>query len=98
MDLYLRPWHDILAQLRILIQKFEDTENLNLTSLADSANIRIFATQYEQYAKNLFTVLCSHLGKERKIMLIIDDIQWMDYASMRLLSNILIVLECFCFV
>ena len=90
MDLYLRPWHDILAQLRILIQKFEDTENLNLTSLADSANIRIFATQYEQYAKNLFTVLCSHLGKERKIMLIIDDIQWMDYASMRLLSNILI--------
>ena len=87
LELYLRPWNDFLAQIEILIR--QNTANSVPAITEFSAQANIFATQYEQYVKNAFCMLYQHLEEKKKIVLIIDDVQWMDYASMRLLANIL---------
>lgn len=88
VDLYLRPWNDFLAQIEILLHQ-DATKSVSSITTEFSAQTNIFATQYEQYIKNAFCMLYDHLEGKKKIVLIIDDVQWMDYASMRLLANIL---------
>ncbi|MCH3949596.1 MAG: AAA family ATPase [Acidaminococcus sp.] len=87
VDLYLRPWSDLLAQIELFILN----KTTEITHKSTDINIpsSLFATQFEQNIKIAFDRLREFIGDSKKIILVIDDIQWMDYASIRLLANII---------
>lgn len=87
-ELYLKPWNDILEQAR---------EHCGMLSISVSPALNIaegqiipsvFATQYELSAKSLLHALCEHRGSQQ-VVIVIDDVQWMDKESRRLLNSLI---------
>ena len=87
-DLYLKPWNDILEELR----EFSERENIQAASLPNPYAIpeesKLFATRYEKYVMHMLTELADAISP-RKFAVMIDDVQWMDSESRKLLTNLL---------
>lgn len=87
-ELYLKPWTDILHNAQALCHT-NSMPNVPLPGLLnEQMDAALFATQYELCAQRMIQVL-SRNGGAKKILLFIDDIQWMDSASLCLLANLL---------
>lgn len=87
-ELYLKPWTDILHNASVLCHT-DSMPNVPLPGLFnEQMDAALFATQYELCAQGIIQSL-SQSGKNKKVLLFIDDIQWMDPASLRLLANLL---------
>lgn len=87
-DLYLKPWNDILAQVENYCKSFNIPFASTPDFYAPQIDASLFATQYELFAESMFQSL-AQCTTDRKIVILIDDVQWMDNASKRLLSNLL---------
>lgn len=87
-DLYLKPWNDILTQIKNLCRTFHLPEGVKPDIYSEQASSALFSTQYELYAESLLETLQQGL-KDRRLIICIDDIQWMDDASRRVLSNLI---------
>lgn len=87
-ELYLKPWNDILDQVQAYCKAFHITFGSTPDFYAQQIDTSLFATQYELFAESMLQMLAQHMT-ERKIVIFIDDVQWMDGASKRLLSNLL---------
>ncbi len=87
-ELYLKPWSDILTQVEELCRSL----HISCTPAPNFYNRQIdaslFATQYELFTESTLKSLTEQLT-DRKLVLFLDDIQWMDNASRRLLSNLM---------
>ena len=87
-ELYLKPWNDILAQAEKLCRSLRISCTTAPNFYAKQIDMSLFATQYEIFAESTMRTLAENLtGK--KIVLFIDDVQWMDNASKRLLCNLM---------
>lgn len=87
-ELYLKPWNDILAQVEGYCRTFHITFGGTPDFYAKKMDVSLFVTQYEMYAQSMLQMLAGNRS-DRKIVLLIDDIQWMDNTSKRLLSNLM---------
>lgn len=88
-DLYLKPWNDILKQVReISIKKRRDLKRREDFPSNGAMDYRIFATQYEIHLEDLLRTFCKDFGTS-EIIIFFDDIQWMDPSSIQLLNNLL---------
>lgn len=86
-ELYLKPWNDLLAQVQEYGKSICITESAAPDFYGQMDTV-IFATQYELYIKSTLDKLSRNVGN-KKIVIVIDDVQWMDHASKRLLSNLI---------
>lgn len=86
-ELYLKPWNDILNQAERICKSFHIPMNSTPDFYSSQLDISLFATQYEIYAESVLQLLSQNKA-DKKIVLFLDDIQWMDNASKRLLSNL----------
>ncbi|MBC8536366.1 AAA family ATPase [Feifania hominis] len=98
-ELYLQSWYDMLSQLaraarqggvslsaeaeRKLMNFFPTTAAGDLVTGGPSGRHRV------KYAEDLITDLFSHELKNQKVVLLLDDIQWMDAIGRQLLSSLL---------
>lgn len=96
-DLHLKPWYDILTQLQAHMEQHPDD------SAAHKQVMEMLFPCLGETGKNSLNLDGAWLGMtteavfsalarsslEQKIVLMIDDIQWMDGASKRLLCNVL---------
>ncbi len=83
-NLYLKTWLDIMAQMpksNLLPQK-------PLNEFSSRQNPDLINTQYEIYIKSAISSYIQNSNK--KILLFIDDIQWLDNASKSLLCNLIL--------
>lgn len=87
-ELYLKPWNDILAQVEGYCRAFHIASGGTPDFYAKQMDVSLFVTQYEMFAQSMLQALAGN-GSDRKIVLFIDDIQWMDNTSKRLLSNLM---------
>ena len=85
-ELYLKPWNDLLGQVE---KACASASGAPVGSFYEQqADTPLFATKYENYAESLFTALRRTNGGRRTV-LFIDNIHWMDKASLRLLMNLI---------
>lgn len=87
-ELYLKPWQDILAQAEEYGRSAHLASPSRPNLASQNVNAALFATQYELFVQNVFQELVQGM-KDRQMVLIIDDVQWMDKASRRLLCNLI---------
>lgn len=87
-ELYLKPWNDILAQAREHCAMRNITVSPALSIAEGQVTPSVFATQYELSAESLLHALCEHCGRQQ-VVIVIDDVQWMDKESRRLLSSLI---------
>ena len=87
-DLYLKPWNDMLTQVEDVCKANNIQFDAPLDFYSRQIDVPLFTTQYEIFAESLLQRLSEQLPG-RKIVMLIDDVQWMDAASRRLLSNLL---------
>ena len=98
----LRPWKKILSQLTELIKEENEVEfstwqqvmTLFFPSLEDHLSQDKQMGHLMDNTLNVLTeVLCealNSLGQHQKILLLIEDIQWMDRHSFELLTNVML--------
>lgn len=86
--LNFRPWYDICMQMQQEgIGADVDFGFMDqLQSPAREWKIECFSAQLEQLIENIFREAVKK--QKRRIMLVFDDIQWMDASSQRLLGNL----------
>ena len=96
-DLYLRPWNDILKQIQEFYssQKKEPKGSAELFT-SDITDYRLFVTQYGSHFEDLLRSLCKYWGGGR-IIIVFDDIQWMDPSSIQLLNTLIFRLRSYPF-
>ena len=97
-DLHLKPWYDILTQVNSYLEH-QAGENVShkrvlellFPCLGDSTKGMLSADDawLGLTTEAVFSTL-AECFRGKKIILIFDDIQWMDSASKRLLTNILL--------
>lgn len=87
-ELYLKPWNDILIQIGEYCKRFDLDFHAVPNLYKQQTDASLLATQYEFMIEALFQELHDSPAAP-KILLFFDDIQWMDRASKRLLSNLL---------
>lgn len=89
-ELYLMPWHGIMSKVNEYCEKngleVESPTNILLNQNGEDA--QFFMTRFEILTETVFRYLTKYF-RDKKILLFIDDIQWMDPMSMRLMSNLL---------
>jgi len=84
------PWHGIMAK----VDEYCKKNGLDVESPTDillrqnASDVQFFMTRFEILTESVFRYLTKYF-RDRKILLFIDDIQWMDSMSMRLMSNLL---------
>lgn len=88
-ELYLKPWHDILTQVEELYRSLHLSFTPAPNFYSRQIDASLFATQYEMFAESALQTLSEQLTGGRKLVLFLDDVQWMDNASKRLLSNLM---------
>lgn len=92
-DLYLKPWNDILSQIKEFCshqnKDFDGEKNLLSNEITD---YKMFVTQFGVHFEDLLRSLCMHSGGQG-IIIFLDDIQWMDPSSIQLLNNLLFRLK-----
>ena len=54
----------------------------------DQSDTLIYATQYERFAKAMLHAFLQN-PKGQELIILIDDIQWMDKESLRLLNSLI---------
>ena len=86
IDLYLKLWNDILAQVKECCNA-RGISSPSMLNMGGQFDASVYATQYEMFAKALLQTLLQDL-KEQKVLIFIDDVQWMDKESRRLLSSL----------
>ncbi len=100
-ELFLKPWYEIAIKILDISEKenfeisdyskniisniFTEFKTSKINKKSENIDERIFYNNALREFINLF----SKLVKERKIILVFEDIQWMDQESFRILSNIL---------
>ncbi len=86
--LYLKPWNDIIKHAELLCYDSDRT----IPSLPDPFRRQgeppLYATQYELFCRETLARLIERLNG-KKLILVLDDIQWMDLSSLRILSNLI---------
>ena len=88
-DLFLKPWKDIINALAGSNGGDEFfMRDILWQSESEEADY-IYDAQYELYAESVLERL-SQDGEGGKAVIIIDDIHWMDKASLRLLRNLIL--------
>lgn len=88
-DLYLKPWNDILNQVReFCLKQRKDLKTLEYFISKEVTDYRIFATQYGIHMEDMLRTFCRDYGNS-EIIIFLDDIQWMDSSSIQLLNNML---------
>jgi len=85
--LYLKPWNDILSQAEQICKNLHIPMSPTPNFYSSQMDASLFATQYEIFAESVLQLLVQN-EEGKKVVLFIDDIQWMDNASNRLLSNL----------
>ena len=95
-DLHLKPWYDILTQISSYVERnagesvsHKHIMELLFPCLGDSAKGPADDAWLCLTTEAVFSTLANS-SKAQKIVLIFDDIQWMDGASKRLLTNVLL--------
>ena len=76
-DLYLKPWNDILEQAERICKMLHIPMTPSPDFYAPQLDTSLFATQYEIFAESVLQLLAQN-QPDKKIVLFIDDIQWMD--------------------
>lgn len=87
-ELYLKPWNELTEQMRRRLELEGDAPE----PPGAMADCRMFATRYSIYIEEMARRLSGD-GKTRGVVLLLDDIQWMDGASLKLLENLLFRLK-----
>lgn len=94
-EFYLSPWNDIFQEMYQLLEREEDSaamQNLgrflNGTGAGEAGEARMTYPMVEKMALGLFR----GFGGKRRILLIFDDVQWMDSMSCQLLNRLLLLL------
>lgn len=94
-EFYLSPWNDIFQEMYQLLEREEDSAAmqslgrfLNGTGAGEAGEPRMTYPMVEKMALGLFR----GFGKKRRILLIFDDVQWMDSMSCQLLNRLLLLL------
>lgn len=87
-DLPLKAWHNIQEQIQLIYKAVEcDTfENHVDVSSLDDISLRRLSVQCEYMTESMIQRL---VNMRKKIVMFIDDLQWMDHNSLLLLSNLL---------
>lgn len=93
-EFYLSPWNDIFQELYQLSERERQTggageileEFLNGTKAEEGRASRMTYPMVEKMALDLFRIL----SERRRILLVFDDIQWMDSMSGQLLNRVLL--------
>ena len=91
--LYLKSWNDLMQRIQAFAKKeYEVFSFLSHPLSEDNMDARLLATQYEiRVEEMLRAFLKNHPGKS--LVFILDDLQWMDVSSIRLLQNVLVHLS-----
>lgn len=87
-ELYLKPWTDILQNAQAMCHTSTMPQVPSPALFSEQMDAALFATQYELCAQHIVRTLSGNSPTE-KVLLFIDDVQWMDSASLRLLANLL---------
>lgn len=93
-EFYLSPWNDIFQELYQLSERENQEkearqileEFLSGTAAGEGQASRMTYPMVEKMALDLFR----SLSERRKILLVFDDIQWMDSMSVQLLNRVLL--------
>ena len=93
-EFYLSPWNDIFQELYQLSERENQAggageileQFLNGTKAEEGRASRMTYPMVEKMALDLFQAL----SKRRRILLVFDDIQWMDSMSGQLLNRVLL--------
>lgn len=89
-ELYLMPWYGIMAK----VDEYCREKGLDVESPTDilvnstSSDVQFCMTKFEILTESVFRYLTKYF-QDKKIILFIDDMQWMDSMSIRLMSNLL---------
>ncbi len=97
-DFYLKSWHNLLRKMEILLEKFPSND-MSQTESAQLLNGGINHLSYD-FSEMLtdqrvdVNVMAIHdvlikLTDQKKVIMVIDDIQWLDRASLNLLNMLL---------
>lgn len=86
--LYLKPWQDIIASIEVQCKNRGASTRLDSRFVSIGEDSALSYTQYEIYLDSLLhTLTCN--GDISFAVFILDDIQWLDRASRRLLSSVI---------
>lgn len=89
-ELYLMAWYGIMEA----VAEYCKINGLTVDSPIDilqnhtDTDLRFLMTRFEVLTESVFRYLSKNF-RNKKILLLIDDIQWMDPMSVRLMSNLL---------
>lgn len=86
--LYLKPWDDIFAQIKEYCSAIDIDSPPMMPMEVDQSDTLIHATQYERFAKAMLQAFLQN-PKGQELIILIDDIQWMDKESLRLLNSLI---------
>lgn len=89
-ELYLMAWYGIMDAVSEYCRKNGLTVDSPIDILQNQADtdLRFLMTRFEVLTESVFRYLSKYF-RNKKILLLIDDIQWMDTMSVRLMSNLL---------
>ncbi len=89
-DLYLKPWHGILGEIEEYCRDNGAEVESGMETLfhQETSDIQFFMTRFEILTESMFRYLVQNF-EGKQILLFIDDLQWMDKMSLRLLGNLL---------
>lgn len=86
--LYLKPWQDIIASIETQCKSNGLSMRLDSRFVNTGEDSTLSYTQYEIYLDSLLhTLTCN--GDISFAVFILDDIQWLDRASRKLLSSVI---------
>ncbi len=89
-DLYLKPWHGILGEIEEYCRDngVEVESGMDMLFRQETSDIQFFMTRFEILTESMFRYLVQNF-EGKQILLFVDDLQWMDKMSLRLLSNLM---------
>lgn len=98
---FLRPWRELLQQLMLLLQKdnlaeinqWEQTFSRQFPFFkelkAQSMSENVAPAELNFLAQSISEAL-QQLGKKRPLIIFIENLQWMDHGSIKLLTSVLL--------
>lgn len=89
-ELYLMAWYGIMEAVAGYCEKngLEVETPIDILQNHTDTDLRFLMTRFEVLTESVFRYLSKYF-RNKKILLLIDDIQWMDSMSVRLMINLL---------
>lgn len=87
-DLYLKPWNDIIKQTELLCRASGGESPAAPGVFHQQIPKTVYAAQFESFCQSMLDRMIGSLGR-KKLILFLDDVQWMDESSLRVLSNVI---------